>query len=67
MMVGNLYVKQNTEDNKSFLCHKQLSYDITQHNRSFTDNTSVNLAELETTDMFNNGKHALAFYSPRDT
>ena len=28
-MVANLYVLQNTEGNKSFLCHKQLNYDIT--------------------------------------
>ena len=72
MMVANLYVIQNAEDNKSFLCHKQLNYDITAV-LQIRVNTYVNPAELETTEgrkcsyMFKNRKHALAFYSPHDT
>ena len=47
IMVANLYVRQNTEDNKSFLWHKQLNYDITAILQIWA-NTYVNPAEQET-------------------
>ena len=44
-MVANSYMIQNTEDNKSFLWHKQLNYNITAI-LQITVNTYVNPAEL---------------------
>ena len=32
IMVAYLYMLQNTEGNKSFLCHKQLNYDTLEYN-----------------------------------
>ena len=61
-MVANLYVIQNTEDNKSFLCYKQLNYDITAI-LQIRINAYLNPAELGTiagrkcSYMFKNGKH----------
>lgn len=49
MVAANLYVIRNTEDNKSFLCHTQLNYDITAV-LQIRVNTYVNPAELETTE-----------------
>ena len=71
-MVADLYVIQHTEDNQSFLCYKQLNYDITAI-LQIRINAYVNPAELGTiagrkcSYMFKNGKHTLAFYSLRDT
>ena len=45
MMVANSYGIQNTEDNKSFLWHKQLNYNITAV-LQITVNTYANPAEL---------------------
>ena len=58
MIVANLYVIENTEDNKSFLCHKQINYDITAV-LQIRVNTCVNPAELETAiDKTRNMEHS---------